>query len=159
MLWEGTQRLQWASGLKVSREGCHRLVSLAKEWQKMVWFTVKDQGESAGISEMQVFDAAQCSETWPVLCACINTAISSLEELCWEQSNRLRTVCGGQREKTQFWKGMRDRLQVSLIWHTLLCSWIAVQQWVLSSHKSEVLALLTVGVGKKEIGIVRCRVS
>lgn len=34
----------------------------------MVGFTVKDQGESAGVSEVQVLDAAQCSGGWPVLC-------------------------------------------------------------------------------------------
>lgn len=72
----------------------------------MVGFRVKDQGESAGVRckhlmQRNVLEHGLC-------CVCINTASSSLKELCLGQNRavRLRNVCGGERKKSEFWKSI-----------------------------------------------------
>lgn len=153
-----SQRLYWASDPQLNREGCPRLDWLAQEWGKMVWFTVRDQGGSAGVRCRCLMQ--QCSGAWPVLCVCTNKP-SAL------QKSYVRAECNSEAEKCLWWAEKK----ISLLEGyrrtdfrpcssdtTPTCSWIAVQQWVLSSHKGEVTAFLTVGVRKEEMGIVRCRV-
>lgn len=103
---------------------------------------------------MEAFD----SEFWTMACAvCVNTAISSLEELCLGQNitMRLRNVCSGERKKVSVLEGQRGtnfRPCSSDNTDKLLNCSSAVS--VVCSQKRN-STLLTVGL-RNEMGIVRC---
>lgn len=72
----------------------------------MVWFTVRDQGGSAGVRCRCLVQ--QCSGAWPVLCVCTNK-LSALQKSYVRaecNSEAEKYVGRGQRKKFHFWKGI-----------------------------------------------------